>query len=81
MYQNIINDSMYWEGRVNISKVLNKHLHEILNLVPVVILTVLFCDWKILLLSVEFPQNIIPYFILEWKQAKKITLSVFILLT
>jgi hypothetical protein len=39
----------------------------------------LFCIWKTLLLSVELPQNIISYFIIEWKYTKWVILSVLIL--
>jgi len=54
---------MYWEVRVNICNFLNNVLREILEVDPVIILIILFCFWKILLLSTESPQNMIPYYI------------------
>jgi hypothetical protein len=48
---------------------LNKSLQESPYLLPVIILIALFCILKILVLSVESPQNIIPYNIAEWKYA------------
>jgi hypothetical protein len=61
------NDSMCCERNSNISKFLNKYLHESLSLLPMLILIALFCSLKILVLSVGFHQNIIPYDIVEWK--------------
>ena len=51
--RNLIEESMYWEVRVNISNFWNNVLHEILEVDPVIILIILFCCWKILLLSTE----------------------------
>jgi hypothetical protein len=48
---------------------LNKSRQESLFLRPVIILIALFCILKMLVLFVDFPQHIIPYDILEWKQA------------
>jgi hypothetical protein len=58
---------MYCEWNSSIFKFLNKFLQESVFLLPVIILIAFFCILKILVLSVEFPQNIIPYDILEWK--------------
>jgi hypothetical protein len=55
--RNLIKESMYWEVRVNISNFCNNVLNEILEVNPVIILIILFCCWKILLLSTESPQN------------------------
>jgi hypothetical protein len=54
-------ESIYCEWNGNIFKFLNKSLQESQFLLPVIILISLFCILKILALSVEFPQNIIPY--------------------
>ena len=44
-----------------------------LDVAPVVtILTFVFCHGKILLLSAELPQYVIPYFIIKWKYTKYI---------
>jgi hypothetical protein len=37
---------------------------------PTMIQTVFFCNVNTFLLSDEFPQESIPYFIKEWKEAK-----------
>jgi hypothetical protein len=58
-------ESMYYECNSNIFKFLNKSLQESLFLLNVIILIARFCILKILVLSVEFPQNIIPYDITE----------------
>jgi hypothetical protein len=42
----VVKDSIYCEGRVNISSVLNKALHETLDLPPAIILTTFFCNQK-----------------------------------
>jgi hypothetical protein len=47
---------------------------------PAIILTVLFCKVNIILLLGQLPQKIIPYFIMEWKEAKQIDLRVSVLL-
>jgi len=45
-----------------------------LDIAPVItILTFVFCLGKILLLSAELLQNVIPYFIIKWKYTKYIT--------
>jgi hypothetical protein len=56
---------MYCGGNCNIFKFLNKSLQEFLFLLTVIVLIALFCSLKILVLSVEFPQNIITYDIAE----------------
>jgi len=61
---------MYLHGRGKISNLMNRFLHEFLDLTPAIILTVLFCKVNIILLLGELPPKIIPYFIMEWKQAK-----------
>lgn len=63
-------DSKYWDGEVSIFNVRNKGLHESVVVDPVIILSIFFCNWKIFLLSDELPQDIILYFIIEWKSAK-----------
>jgi len=50
-----------------ISNLMNRFLHEFLNLTPAIILTVLFRKVNIILLLGKLPQKIIPYFIMEWK--------------
>jgi hypothetical protein len=49
---------------------LNSFLHEALLLVPAIILMIFFWMKNIILLSVECPQKITPYDIMEWKKAK-----------
>jgi len=61
---------------VSVPIALHTGLHEIRDLVSVVVVTVFFCNWKTILLCVELLQNIIPYFVSEWKLAKYIILSV-----
>ena len=63
----LIKDSIYSDGIVNIYNVLNKGLHEILDVDPLMILIIFFCNWNTFLLTGEFPQNMIPYPIMEWK--------------
>jgi hypothetical protein len=46
---------------------LNKGLHEVLDVDPLMILIIFFCNWNTSLLTGEFPQNMIPYPIMEWK--------------
>jgi hypothetical protein len=54
---------MYLHGRGRISKLMNRYLHEVLDLTPAIILTVLFCKVNIILQLGELPPKIIPYFI------------------
>jgi hypothetical protein len=54
-------ESIYCKWNGNICKFLNKYLQEYLFLLPVIILIALLCILKILMLFVEFLQNIIPY--------------------
>jgi len=67
-----IADSIYWGGMINIFNILNKDLHKVLDVDPVMILKIFFCYWN----TGEFPQNMIPYFIMEWKWEEYIILSV-----
>jgi hypothetical protein len=60
------NESMYYIGNGNIFKFLDTSLQWSLFLLPVIILIAPCCILKILVLSVEFSQNIIPYDITEW---------------
>jgi hypothetical protein len=55
--------------RGKISNLMDRFLHEFLDLTTAIILTVLFCKINIILLSGELLQNYIPYFIMEWKYA------------
>ena len=72
----LIRDSMYCEDKVNDSNLWNKGLHDVLELEPIIVLIILFCNRKTFLLSIEIPQNIIPYFITAWKYAKYTILRV-----
>jgi hypothetical protein len=47
---------MYLPGRGKLSELINKFLHEVLDLTPAIIL-----------LLGELPQQIILYFIMEWR--------------
>jgi hypothetical protein len=58
---------MYSRGTGKMSKLMNRFLHEFLDLTLAIILTVLFCKVNIILLLGELPQKIIPYFIMELK--------------
>jgi hypothetical protein len=44
---------------------LNRLLHGVLGCAPTVILAIFFCEVNIFLLLEEFPQKIIPYFIID----------------
>jgi len=70
-----IADSMYWDGMVNIFIILNKDLHKVLDVDPVMILKIFFCCWNTILHNGEFLQNMIPYSIMEWKWEEYIILS------
>jgi hypothetical protein len=61
----IIKENMYSYGRVKISSILNRFLHEFLGFTPAISLTIFFCKVNIFLLRDELPQKIIPYFIIE----------------
>jgi uncharacterized membrane protein YadS len=76
----VINSSIYCEADVSIFNVLSASLRVLLCFIPIIILTVLFHKKKTFLASGELPQKIIPYFIIEWKYAWYIILSVLILL-
>ena len=54
-------DSIYLDGMVNISNVLNKGLCEVLDVDPLMILIIFFCNWNTFLLTGEFPQNMKSY--------------------
>jgi len=56
-----INDNMYSHGRVRISNLLNRLLHEFLDLTPAINLIIFFCN----VLLDELLPRIIPYFIVE----------------
>ena len=56
---------MYWEGNDNIPSLWNNSLHDWFLLYPIIILIILFCNLKILILSVEDPQKIRPYVIMS----------------
>ena len=71
-----ITDSTYWDGMVNIFNILNKGLREVLDVDPVMILLIFFCYWDTFLLTGDFPQNMIPYSIMEWKWEEYIIVSV-----
>jgi len=71
-----IADSTYWDGMVNIFNILNKDLHKVLDVDAIMILKIFFCYWNTFLLNGEFPQNMIPYSIMEWKWEEYIILSV-----
>jgi hypothetical protein len=58
---------MYLHGRSKISKLMNRFLHEFLDLTLAIILTILFCKINLILLLGELPQKTIPYLIMEWK--------------
>jgi hypothetical protein len=58
---------MYSHERGKLSELINRYLHEFLDLTPAIILTVLFCKVNIILLLEELPPKIIPYFIMEWE--------------
>jgi hypothetical protein len=66
MYKKVIEISIYWDGKVSISNVRNKGLHESLDWDYVIIHKIFFCNWKTFLLSDDLPQNIITYSIIEW---------------
>ena len=67
--KNLIKNSTYCEGNVVIPTDWNNGLQDILELDPVMILIIFFCSSNNLF-SVELLQNIIPYFIINWKWAK-----------
>jgi hypothetical protein len=46
---------------------MNRFLHEFLDLTPAIILTVLFCKVNVVLLLGELPPKIISCFVMEWK--------------
>jgi len=60
---------MYLHGRGKISNLMNKFLHEFLDLTPAIILTVLFCKVNIILFFRELlPKNyaIFHYGMITW---------------
>lgn len=50
LYTKIVTGSIYWEATVSVSIALNESLHENLDLVSVVSLTIFFCTWKTLVI-------------------------------
>jgi hypothetical protein len=48
---------MYSHGRGKISNLMNRFLHEFLDLTPAIIVIVLFCKVNIILLLGELPKN------------------------
>jgi len=62
-----IHINMYSHGRGKISNLMNRFLHEFLDLTPAIILTVFFCKVNIILLLGNYPKKIVSYFIMEWK--------------
>jgi hypothetical protein len=62
----VIKGNMYWDGTVSISSVLNKRLHEILDVDPVITPIIFFSNRNTFPIN-EFPHNIIPYSMTEWK--------------
>jgi hypothetical protein len=57
-----INLNKYWHGSGKILKLMNRFLHEVLDLTSAIILTLLFCKVNIILVLGELPQKIIPLF-------------------
>jgi hypothetical protein len=62
-------ESIYWDARGNIVKILKNSLQESLGLASNNILIIPFRSLKIFKLWEEAPQNISPYVIIEWKYA------------
>jgi hypothetical protein len=56
---------MYWRATGKISNYLNRLLQEVLGCAATVILMILFCKVKIFPLLEEFPQTIIPFYIID----------------
>jgi hypothetical protein len=54
-------------GSGNICNFLNRSLQEVWGFAPTMILTIFFYNVTTFLLSDEFPQKIILYFIKVWK--------------
>jgi hypothetical protein len=61
----IINENIYWHGIGRMCNCLKRHLHEVLDCAPAIILMIFFCKVKIFPLLEELTLNIIPYFIIE----------------
>jgi hypothetical protein len=58
IYKKFINVNMYSHGRGKIYKLMNRFLHEVLDLTPAIILTFLFCKVYIISLLGELtPKN------------------------
>jgi hypothetical protein len=64
-----------WTGRIFTS--LNKLQHEVLLWEFVIILMTLFCNLNTSSVSVELPQNIMPYVVIEWIYEKYIVFKLF----
>jgi hypothetical protein len=65
IYNEAYYENMYSHGRVKISDLLRRLLHEFLGLTPAINLTIFFCKVNIFLLSDELPQKIIPHLTVE----------------
>jgi hypothetical protein len=61
----MIKNNVYWAATVSIFSVLETGKLELLELNPIIILIVFFCNLKTLLMSVELPKNTMSYFIIE----------------
>jgi hypothetical protein len=59
------NENIYYHGSRKICNFLSRSLQGVRCFVPTVIVTILFCNVNTFLLSHEFPQKIVPYFIEE----------------
>jgi len=64
---NNASDNIYWDCNSNVPSSLNNLQHEVLLLEYVISLMALFWSLNTLFLSGEFPQNITPYVMTEWK--------------
>jgi hypothetical protein len=67
---NEMKENMNSQGRVKISSLLNRFLHEFLGLTPAISLIIFFHKMKIFFAVRWVTLKITPYFITEWKYAK-----------
>jgi formate hydrogenlyase subunit 4 len=58
----VIKDNVYWAYMISIFNALIIGLYELLELTPIIVLILFFCNWVTLLVSVELPENTMPYF-------------------
>jgi len=56
-----------FRGKGKILRLMNSFLHESLFLHFIIILNILFCNLNTSILFADWPQNIMPYDIIEWK--------------